>query len=79
MIRFTTIKESQLFNTGFLSNTTLSRQKQGLYSQEIANQCKPEELYCNNKVMYPFPATQMVYDKSSIPRTCDCVRFLYTT
>ena len=91
MSHFNYITSSTLFNTGFLPDTSVSRIKQGLLPQNVANLCQPMEPSsqlknssfmtkmggdCNNNNLYPFPATQYSYGPGSIPDDCACARFL---
>lgn len=89
---YNTIPQTTQFNTGFLQNQTLERFKQGLFSQEIANNClvgkqsiaqnttvkSSTQLECNTKAMYSSPVTHLSYDgkKNAFPDNCSCTRFI---
>ena len=71
------INEPRLFHTGFLANDSLIRIKQDLPLQELSNTCQylePNSIdngylerngaFCNNKLLYPFPAVPLIYDQN---------------
>jgi hypothetical protein len=77
MNNITYLKKPSLFKTGFLPNDSDIRLKQGLIPQNNSNLCYCNNSVCNNKVLYPFPATQWYYDKKGhIPKDCDCAKYV---
>lgn len=71
----------KLYNPGFLLNDTISRQKQGLMSQEISNnwptninkQNLLKNPYYNNE-LFPIRGIYVNYDLPEIQNSCSCVR-----
>lgn len=70
------LREPKFNHTGFLPNDSIIRIKQGLSPQEISNNCQylePDSIdkdvliraggVCNQKFLYPFPATPLIYDQ----------------
>jgi len=63
------IMASKLFNTGFLSNDSKLRQKQGLPIQEFGGQCNDlaKYGYCNKQELYPLQGLSPYYGQP-----CSC-------
>ena len=70
------LREPRLNHTGFLANDSVIRMKQNLSPQELSNNCQflePDSInkglversggYCNQKLLYPFPAVPIIYDQ----------------
>lgn len=85
------IKNPNLFNTGFLPDTTQLRVKQGLSPQTVSNSCfyahptltshpehnMPKSSTCNQKSLKPAQQVQWNYGTPEIPNNCPCVQYLY--
>lgn len=77
------LNKPKLYNTGFLLDDSLSREKQGLLPQGISSLCyiyqDPEPLMANkyfNNVMFPIRGLGP-YDPSPIENDCPCASNLY--
>jgi hypothetical protein len=76
---------NQFFNLGYLpNNANALREKQGLQSQFISNNClqnmkinQQYKLSSFNTPYYPVKATPLPdYDFDPIPNDCDCLRYI---
>ena len=76
------LQRKKLYNTGYLPNTTDIRQKQGLMSQEVTNDCVDQYALrspptCNNQTLYPLTLGFRNYGQAGmIPSDCPCARFV---
>ena len=81
------ITAPMLFNTGFLSNDSALRIKQGLPQQELAGDCFssfPSKLYGVKirtegdclKNMYTIKFPEVSYGYGNIPKDCPCAKYV---
>jgi hypothetical protein len=66
--------KTKFFTTGYLPHKVITevRQKQGLQTQDLSNDCRETP-----RVMYPTPVTALpTYGLPPIPSDCNCTIYL---